>query len=413
MDIQLIKNAENSKYIPLRGEILLQTEDAEYMYEDKIKGKNYFLLNVSTNERFEIGLGIKKYLYGEIIYANKNPEFVYFTSLESINESEFNVLIYKYQYDDNTATISYKFTMNKLDIDDEVRIFAIDGNFILIEQIDAKDKSFKKIILHETELDKDMPIEKSLIGTLGVERIIPISGNNCVVKLGKNKSFEQIRNDIKKRDILISSYSLVDEADVVDEFDSNERITPDTEMIGIVNIRQFISENCLEGGNVNMHRLDLAKEDTTFPYIKITGNRICYSKFSAEYHSEKIVFYDYENDVKQVRLNNNVSKNADLSYTYIINDTPYILKRGKTQTVMINLNNQKVEAKFNGDISVKFIEDDLIVCSHKRHKIPLLKKGSNYIEVVRFPDIHTKIFSTKADYKYCISTGTNLLLFTY
>lgn len=420
MDIQLIKNAEDSKYIALAGELLLQTQNEDTIFNNRFKAKKMFLLNASTNERFEIGTNIKKYLFGEIYYASKDPDFIYFVSLEEEQDNENKELgqqmilvsLYKYQFDNDEISVSYKFSIKKVDIEDRFLFFAIDGNYCLIEQIDRTTNKFKRIILHETNSDRDIPIENSLVGLLGVERIIPISGNNCVVKLGASKSLKQIKLDNNKKDIFISSYALVDEADVVDEFESNEHITPETEMIGIVNIRQFISENSLNGANVSMERLDIAKGDSTFPYIKITEGKIVYSKFSAEYHSEKIVFYDYENDIKQVRLNNDVYKNADLSYTYIINDTPYMLSRGKTQTVMLNLNNQKVEAKFGSDVYVEFVENDLLVLSRKKHKIPFLNEGSNYIEVVRFPDIHTKVFTTKADYKYCISTGNNLLIFT-
>ncbi|SEF38791.1 hypothetical protein [Lachnospira multipara] len=412
MDIQLIKNAEESKYIPLAGELLLQTQNDESIFSNRFRSKKMFLLNASTNERFEIGAGIKKYLFGEISYASKDPNYIYFVSLEEETAESFWVILYKYQFDNDEISKSYKFSMNKSDIEDRLLIFAIDGNYLLIEQIDRKTSKFKRIILHETNQDRDIPIENSLVGVLGAERIIPISGNNCVVKLGASKTFEQFKNDNKKKDILISSYALVDEADVVDEFETNEQITPETEIIGIVNIRQFISENSLNGANVSMERLDVAKKDSTFPYIKITEGKVVYSKFSAEYHSEKIVFYDYENDVKQVRLNNDVYKSADLSYTYIINDTPYMISRAKTQTTMLNLNNQKIEAKFGADVYVKFVENDLLVLSRKKHKIPFFNEGSNYIEVVRFPDIHTKVFTTKADYKYCISTGNNLLIFT-
>ena len=412
MDIQLIKNSFGSKYISLGGDLILQTQNDEYIFE-KFKGKKIFLLNIITNERFEIGAGIKKYLFGEIVYASKNPDFVYFTSLNNKSEEELEVIIYKYHFDDNETTVVYSFLLNKNDINDTFKIFALDGNYCLIEQIDSKTNKFKKIILHETDSNRDVPIENSLIGVIGVERIIPISGNNCVVKLGSTKSFEQIKSQNELKNILISSYALVDEADVVDEFENGEYITEDTEIIGIVNIRQFISENCLNDLNVSIKRLDVAKKDTTFPYIKIASGKIVYSKFSAEYHSEKIVFYDYENDVKQVRLNNNVTKSADLSYTYIINDVPYMMRRTRTQTTMLNLNNHKVEAKFGSDVKVRFIEDDMLVLSRKKHKIPFFKKGSNYIEVVHFSDIHTKLFSTKADYKYCIATDTNLLIFTF
>lgn len=95
MDIQLIKNAEESKYIPLAGELLLQTQNDESIFSNRFRSKKMFLLNASTNERFEIGAGIKKYLFGEISYASKDPNYIYFVSLEEETAESFWVILYK------------------------------------------------------------------------------------------------------------------------------------------------------------------------------------------------------------------------------------------------------------------------------------------------------------------------------
>ena len=97
--------------------------------------------------------------------------------------------------------------------------------------------------------------------------------------------------------------------------------------IAVLNAKQFVSEISFNGQMITMEELDVSDESTTFPYIKAGSGKIIYSKYNFNSQSEEIIIYDAITKVKQVRLNNNVEHAMDLSFTYIINDIPYLLKK--------------------------------------------------------------------------------------
>lgn len=116
--------------------------------------------------------------------------------------------------------------------------------------------------------------------------------------------------------------------------------------------------------------------------------------------------------MKKVRLNSNITRISDLNHTYILNDTPYIIKNTDKNTRLINLNTQKTDIKLSGDVRIKFIRRDLIVTQHHVKKMFFMRKENYYIEVFRYPDMHHSIFKTRAKYKDCIAFFDDLLIFT-
>ena len=130
------------------------------------------------------------------------------------------------------------------------------------------------------------------------------------------------------------------------------------EIIGIVNIKQFISELLLNQNNAFLEILDEGSEEITFPYIRQYDNDIVYSKVDVSKKIEEVIIYDYETKVKKVRLNSNITRISDLNHTYILNDTPYIIKNTDKNTRLINLNTQKTDIKLSGDVRIKFIRRD-------------------------------------------------------
>ncbi len=126
--------------------------------------------------------------------------------------------------------------------------------------------------------------------------------------------------------------------------------------IAVLNAKQFVSEISFNGQMITMEELDVSDESTTFPYIKASAEKIIYSKYNFKSQLEEIVIYDTAiTKIKQVRLNNNVEHAMDLSFTYIINDTPYILKREEKSTCFINLNTQKTEYRLHSDMKFRYM----------------------------------------------------------
>lgn len=401
MDIKLVKNFEEGVYIPVNEQLLLQIVDHNYRL-GRFLGKKIFMLNPVTNERFEILPEIHKYDLAQIGYAAASHDYIVFTSAKSINETKVEVIFYRYDISSGESYIIHSVTVdiNKLGSVIQLKVFALDDNYCIFEQVEYSRENLSstgllsngmgthKLLLKEVRENKELLLENSAVAKSGIEKIIPLSGNICIIKIGSPILEEMMFSDM--------------------DFGSQEQ----KEIVGIVNIKQFISELLLNQDNGFIEVLDEGSSEITFPYIRQYDNEIVYSKVDVAKKIEEVIIYDYESKVKKVRLNSNITKVSDLSHTYIIDGTPYIIKNTDKNTKLINLNTQKTEIKLSGEVRIKFIRKDLIVTQRHVKKMFFMRKESYYIEVFRYPDMHHPIFTTRAKYKDCIAFYEDLLIFT-
>ena len=115
---------------------------------------------------------------------------------------------------------------------------------------------------------------------------------------------------------------------------------------------------------------------------------------------------------KQGQVNNDIKEASDLSYTYVIEGNPYTIKKDKDVTYLINLNTQKEEYQIPSNMQIQYVCNDVILVTHIKHRIPFIKKGSEYIEAYKFPDIHHALLNKKAQFNTCMVNGDDLLVFT-
>lgn len=380
MDIKLIKNTENGLFYPISDKLLMQIADDNYQYQG-LQGKKYFVLNVSTNEKVEISPQIKKYNFCKIKYVCMEKNYIYFTSLESVTENKSLLTVYRFMFNDNDSQQVYSMEIDNADIMNNVRyyIFAVDSNFFFVEKLDQAGRLID-IFLHDISSESDNDMSDAVVKQMGIYKMISAGGNNCIIKFGPDKLIP-----------------------------GNNHLG---EKIVLLNAKQFVSEILFNGQMLTMEELDASDDDTTFPYIKSVGNKVIYSKYNLKNKSEEIVIYDIATKIKQIRLNNNVERAMDLSFTYIINDTPYIVKKEDKNTFFINLNNQKTEYRLHQDMRFRFMMNDIVVVTRMRHRIPFIKKPSQYIEAYRISDMHHPVFSTKAEYNSCVENGEDLIVFT-
>lgn len=380
MDIKLIKNTENGIFYPISDKLLMQITEDNYQYQG-LQGKKYFVLNVSTNEKVEISPQIKKYNFCKIKYVCMEKNYIYFTSLESVTENKSLLTVYRFMFNDNDSQQVYSMEIDNADIMNNVRyyIFVVDSNFFFVEKLDQAGRLID-IFLHDISSEADNDMSDAVVKQMGIYKMISAGGNNCIIKFGPDKLIP-----------------------------GNNHLG---EKIVLLNAKQFVSEILFNGQMLTMEELDTSDDDTTFPYIKSVGNKVIYSKYNLKNKSEEIVIYDVATRVKQIRLNNNVERAMDLSYTYIINDTPYIVKKEDKNTFFINLNNQKTEYRLHQDMRFRFMMNDIVVVTRMRHRIPFIKKPSQYIEAYRISDMHHPVFSTKAEYNSCVESGEDLIVFT-
>lgn len=401
MDIKLVKNFEEGVYIPVNEQLLLQIVDHNYRL-GRFLGKKIFMLNPVTNERFEILPEIHKYDLAQISYAAASHDYIIFTSAKSINETKVEVIFYRYDISSGESSIIHSVTVdiNKLGSVIQLKVFSLDDNYCIFEQVEYSRENLSstgllsngmgthKLLLKEVWENKELLLENSAVAKSGIEKIIPLSGNLCIIKIGSPILEEMMFSDM--------------------DFGSQEQ----TEIVGVVNIKQFISELLLNQDNGFIEVLDEGSAEITFPYIRQYDNEIVYSKVDVAKKIEEVIIYDYESKVKKIRLNSNITKVSDLSHTYIIDGTPYIIKNTDKNTKLINLNTQKTEIKLSGEVRIKFIRKDFIVTQRHVKKMFFMRKENYYIEVFRYPDMHHPIFTTRAKYKDCIAFYEDLLIFT-
>ncbi len=392
MDIKLIRNSEDAVFSSISNGLILQLTDDNYKFLD-FTGKKMYILNSTTNEKYEISPEIKKYDIADIHYAHNMHDYLFFVSAEQLTDSKMDILLYRYSFDDNESSLVYRYSFDSIKHIEEVgiHIYVLEYDFVIIEEIGREDDSVQSITLRDFSVDRDISVKGSLLGRCGLYNIIPLEGNSCVFKFGKGKKLINADNICSEQE------------DIKDD---------DYECIVIVNTRQFVSEMMLNPAEITMEILDSADSEKTFAYMKRSGNRVIYSKFNMSTMSEEVILYDFENKIKQIRINNDIKEASDLNYTYVINDNPYTIKKDNDATYLVNLNTQKEEYRLPSDMKIKYVINDIILVTRTKHGIPFLKKGSDYIEAYRFPDIQHALLKKKAEFKTCIINGDDLLVFT-
>ena len=385
MDIKLIRNSEDAVFLSISNGLVLQMTDDNYRFLDFI-GKKMYILNSTTNEKYEISPEIKKYNIADKQYAHNMHDYLFFVSAEQLTDARMDILLYRYSFDDNESSLVYRYPIDIIKHLEEVsiHIYVLEYDFVIIEEIGRDDSTVHSVKLRDFSVNKDISVKGSLLSRCGLYNIIPLEGNSCVYNAG-----------IKNTDGL-----------------SEDIIKDDYECIVVVNTRQFVSEMMLNPAEITMEVLDSADSKKTFAYMKRSGNRVIYSKFNMFTMSEEVVLYDFENKIKQIRINNDIKEASDLNYTYVINDNPYTIKKDKEAMYLVNLNTQKEEYKMPPDMKIRYVINDVILVTRIKRGIPFIKKNSEYIEAYKFPDIQHVLLKKKAEFKTCIINGEDLLVFT-
>lgn len=400
MNIKLVRNIEEGIYSPINEQLFLQTVDGDY-HLDSYNGKKVYILNQVTNERFEILPHIKKYTMADISYGTLEHDYCVFTSAERVGEDRVKITFYMYYITDGSSRIikMMEVPLAELAENMDIKVFMLDENFCIFETVRYNDQGDRKdvlitrglgeheLMLHSIDNDEDMLLTDSTIAVSGIDKVIPMHGNVCAIKIGCSLLEEKMYDDIS--------------------FDNKFE-----EIIGIINVKQFISDIRLNQDNIYIDELDRGNENTTIPYMMKYGNEIVYSKVDVNKKLEEVVIYDYENKIKKVRLNSNITRVSDLTHTYVLNDMPCIIKNSEDVTEVINLNTQKQELELGNDVKIKFIIGDLIVTEKHAGKKLFSRKENCYIEVFKYPDMELPIFSTKAKCESCIEYKDNLFIFT-
>ncbi len=372
MDIKLIKNFEAGSYSPLNRALLLQMID-DTRQLDRFQAKRIFMFSPATNERYEILPEIPKFNLADIQYGEKEHDYFVFTSARMINAQELAVDYYWYNTADGEPEVLFtgKISLEQLKQQVFLKVFVFDGMYCLFETVygSAEDETQHfELLLYDVKNKKSMDVYNPLLTEKGIDRIIALDGNQCAIKI------------------------------------SNE-------MIGIVNVNQFVSDLVLGLENVYIDILDQSDGQTVLPILIRCGGSLIYKKKDLASGSEDVILYDVENKIKKVRLNSSGGL-EDLSRIYLIDNVPYICRESEKGTRFINLNTQKTEIKLRNDVKVRYVSDNVIVTQRHVRKMFFMQAENDYIEVFRFPDMHHAIFKTRGRLEDCLAHFDELLIFT-
>ena len=111
MDIKLIRNSEDAVFSSISNGLVLQMTDDNYRFLDFI-GKKMYILNSTTNEKYEISPEIKKYNIADILYAHNMHDDLFFVSAEQLTDARMDILLYRYSFDDNESSLVYRYPID-------------------------------------------------------------------------------------------------------------------------------------------------------------------------------------------------------------------------------------------------------------------------------------------------------------
>lgn len=370
MNIKLVKNFEEGECSSINEELLLQLIDGNRQL-DRFTEKMYFIFNPYTNERFEVLPEISKFNLTKIQYVTCKHDYIIFTSGRLVNERDIEIIYYRYDTVSGESSIVHTQTveLSGLGGNINIKVFVMSADYCIFEVIYKIGDEFSyELILKDITNDKIVSVTNQMLLKYGIDKIIPLSGNLCAIKIG---------NDI----------------------------------IGTININQFISDMALGLENVYMDILDQSNEQFNLPYMRKYIDYLIYSKHDAVTDTEEIIIYDFINKVKKVRLNSATVGTSNLRNMCVINDIPYYFVHNGDNITMINLNTQKAEYEFSQDITVKYILDDIIVVYRQAKKKMFFAKNTGYVEAYRFPDMKNSILKTRGIYNNCVVHFDDLLVF--
>ena len=372
MDIKLVKNFEEGMYIPVNREILLQIIDDNRRLE-QFNGKHIFLFNPANNERFEILPEVPKFNVTKIYYGSEERDYFVFTSAKMINEHEIQITFYWYQISLQETFIIHTQIVptDRLREPDYLKVLVLAQDFCVFETKNGEygNKDSYSFLLKDVKNNKELEFQNEELGRFGIDKIVPLSGNLCGIKIG-NKT------------------------------------------IGVINVNQFVSDMVIGLEKITyIDILDNASDTMQLAHMRKYNNTLLYTKRDVSADSEEVVIYDFDNKVKRVRLNSRISEAADFKNICVISGVPYNFLESDKGTRIINLNTQKTEYKLPADVCVEYVQDDIIVTSEHVKKMSIFRKENDFVEVFRFPDMHHAIYKTRDKFKGCIKHFDDLLIF--
>lgn len=395
MDLRIISNSEEAVCEPLYGELVLQTVNDTHKFKE-YGGKKYFIFNIGLNERYEILPTVRKYDFIKIINCDTFSKYLYFCSAKEIKHSQkffINIIRYSVVTGNSKEIFTLEEDMDVLNKQKRIKIFALDESYILIQNEYQKEDEFGNSlgfmdidisIADITTGKKRLISDKSLLKS-GIDTIIPLIGNACLLKTG---------------------YSLI----VDKRFDLIKESERPVEKLCMININQFISDLLLNKEQIYSEPIEKFEKNCTFPYIKKYHKHIIYSKVDMHTHIETLVVMTLEDKKIRTFTNKEVYRSHDLLNPCIINNDVYFITFKNGVYIFDDPDNAANNSKLE-NCKLKAIENSLVIVERNVPKT-FLKKEHKCVEIYKNlsddPIIHEK-----GSFVGAVSTNhDNLFIFT-
>jgi hypothetical protein len=248
-----------------------------------------------------------------------------------------------------------------------IKIFALTPDFCMFQTYNAADRKYDITLKDITDGGSVRIVNKQLVDE-GLDCIIPLSGNKCCFKVGNS-------------------------------------------CIGIVNINQFVSDMILNLPLEFTEILDKSTGDVEFTNMYDNNKNVIYIRRHPGDDMEEIVIYDYINDKKKVRHNDNALGIFDFRRLCVIGDVPYIYFADGLGTHFVNLNSQREDYLIAPEYNVELILGEYVITSRASGFIRFKGSGKSIIEVFKIPDITHRIYKKRGVYNGYVVLNDDLLLF--
>lgn len=389
MNIKVLKNFNMSFCSPVSKRLVMAvSEHNDYLFRG-LKNQSLFIINPETSEKAEIAPEIPKYLIENISYASNDRDYVVFPTAQTGADDVLNITLYLYRLNDGTLKQLHSFVANAQDLEKNVfmKVFVLDDENILIQFKTISEDSIRpsyRLFLFNARNGSVKDIKIRELVENGINAIFPIADNKCVIKSGEAY--------LPEREYRMKPADL------------------DREIIFIIPVNQFISELTVDIDNGFSEILEESKDNTTLPYIKVTGSKVIYAVYYVADGKEEIIIYDTGTGQKTIRINSRLKNINDLWHTFVVDGTPYLVTgSGGAGARVTDLNTQKTFVRLENGDDIPFVYDDLVVMTGKKKK---LFREIDYVSVYRFPDIYKdQIAEIKGVYSGCLVNGEDLIIF--
>ena len=205
VNIRLISKFENGKCIPIEEDLILQEIDDNYQL-NSFTGKKLYIVNVANNTRQEILPKVKKYNVVSIFDSQCNKDYIFFATASRLEQDDISISLVQYGISDGSEKIVFTFKENLVELETikTVKLFILDENYIFVQK-ESQEETHKPLPIDLIENDYlntyngILEIENCLycvedesiieicdetIGKYGIDKVLPIDGNICAIKVG-------------------------------------------------------------------------------------------------------------------------------------------------------------------------------------------------------------------------------------